>query len=180
MKLDKIVNSNKLIKNFFALRIKSFFGTSPVENLIFPVTAVLASGIICRNFTGRTHWLEITAVTVMLLSWVLSSLLSGFLKRWYFILLSAGLNLLPYVFFNAAEDSASELNEIFVLISEFTAVYSAEPILSLGITAFNLSVIITTATAVLMVTGFIIRKNARSSKEYCRVRLNMLSKGTEN
>lgn len=180
MKLDKIVKSNKLIKNFFILRIKAFFGTSPVENLIFPVTAVLASGMICRNFTGNTHWLEITAVTVMLLSWVLSSLLSGFLKRWYFILLSGGINLLPYLFFNAAEANPSEVNEIFVIISEFTALYSAEPILNLGITAFNLSVTITAASAVLMVIGFIIRKNARSSKEYCKVRLNMLSKGTEN
>lgn len=180
MKLDKTIRSNKLLKSFFTLKIKSFFGTTPAENLIFPVTAVLASGIICRNIAGNTHWLEITAAAVMLLSWVLSSLLSGFLKRWYFILLSGGINLLPYLFFNAAETNPSDINEIFVLISEFTVLYSAEPILNLGITAFNLSVTITAASAVLMVLGFIIRKNARSSKEYCKVRLSMLSKGAEN
>ncbi len=178
MKLDKIIGSNNLLKDFFAIRVKAVFNTTTPEGMLFPAAAALASGIICRNFTGSVHWLEITAVTVMLLSWVFSALLSGFLKRWHFIIFSAAFNLLPHLFFNAAETNPSEVNRILVSISEFTALFSAEPLINLGIDAFTVSAALAAASAVFMVIGFVIRKNARSSKEYCRVRLNMLSKGT--
>ena len=180
MKTDKLVQNHKVIAELFETRIKAFFHTTPAENMLFPLSAMFMSGFICRNYGGTTHYLEIIAVTVMLLSWIFSSLLSGFLKQWYFIFFSAGINLLPYLFFNAALTNPSDINAVFVSITEFTAVYAAEPIISLGIRAFDISLFITGATAVLMLTGFIIRKKARSSREYCKVRLSMLSKGTGN
>lgn len=180
MKIDNFFSSNKFTAWLLKVRVNAFFGTTAVEDMAFPAAAAFASGFICRNSGGSYGWLEITAVTVMLLAWAYSALSSGFLKRWHFIIFSASFNLLPYLFFNAAETNSSEVNRIFVYISEFTAVYAVKPIINLGIDAFTVSAFITGLTGVLMLTGFLIRKNARSSKEYCRVRLNMLSKGTEN
>ncbi len=178
MSIDKFLLSHKAAGEFFKTRINAFFNTTAGENMLFPLLASFMSGFICRNYNG--HFLEITAAAVMLLSWAFSALLSGFLKQWYFLFFSAGVNLLPYLFFNAALTNPSDINSIFVSITEFTAVYAAEPIISLGIKAFEVSAAITIMTAVLMLTGFIIRKNARSSREYCKIRLSMLSKGTEN
>ena len=180
MKLDKTISSHKWLRELFMVRVKAAFGTSAAENMTFPAAAAIASGVICRNFAGNAYWLEITAMTVMLLSWVFSGLLSGFLKRWHFIIFSTAFNLLPYLFFNAAETNPSDVNRIFVAASEFTAVYAVEPLIDSGIEAFTISAFIAGLTGVCMLIGFIIRKNARSSREYCRVRLNMLSKGTEN
>lgn len=180
MKLDKTISSHKLLRELFFVRVKASFNTTTAENMAFPAVAAIASGVICRNFSGGIHWLEITAMAVMLLSWVFSGLLSGFLKRWHFIIFSTAFNLLPYLFFNAAETNPSDVNRIFVAVSEFTAVYAVEPLINLGIKAFTISAFIAGITGVCMLIGFFIRKNARSSREYCKVRLNMLSKGTEN
>ncbi len=178
MNADKLISSNKHIKNLFRQRIEAFFGTTPAENMAFPLAATFASGFICRNFSG-VMWLEVTAVAVMLVSWALSSLLSGFLKQWYFIIFSSAVNFLPYLFFNAEAENASEVNRVLVAVCEFISYYSVEPVLNLGIEAFTVSAAIAAASGIFMLTGFIIRKNARSSREYCKVRLNMLG-GTEN
>lgn len=181
MKIDKLLTSNKFAAWLFRQRINAFFGTTAAENMVFPAAAAVASGFICRNFTGGVYWLEIAAVTVMLLAWALSSLLGGFLKRWYFIIFSAAFNLLPHILMNGQAET-SEIGTFLAEVSHFIAVYAAEPLLSAfsetGITPFILSAVITGGSGVLMLAGFIIRKNARSSREYCRVRLSML--GNEN
>ena len=179
MSTDKFIAEHKGAAHLFKIRINAFFNTTPAENMLFPLTAAFVSGFICRNYGGQGHYLEIISVTILFLSWIFSALLSGFLKQWYFIIFSAGVNLLPYLFFNAALSNPSDINGIFVSITEFTAIYAVMPIINLGIRAFDISVGITAGTAVLMFIGFIIRKNARSSREYCKVRLGMLSKGTE-
>lgn len=180
MSIDKLVQTNKVAAELFKIRINAFFNTTPAENMLFPLLSGFMSGFICRNYGGQGFYPEILAVAVMLLSWIFSALLSGFLKQWYFIIFSAAVNLLPYLFFNAAHTNPSDINGIFVAITEFTAVYAVLPLINLGIRAFDISVGITAGTALFMLIGFIIRKKARSSREYCRVRLSMLSKGTEN
>lgn len=177
---DNLFSSNKFAAWLLKIRVNAFFGTTPAENMVFPAAAALASGFICRFNGDERQWLQLTALSVMLLSWVLSSLLSGFLKQWYFLCFSAAFNLLPHIFLNAAETDTSQINRILVTISEFTVIFSAKPLLQLGIEAFELSAIIAGGSGALMLIGFLIRKNARSSREYCKVRLNMLSKGTEN
>ncbi len=179
MNIDKLITSNRWFKKCFRIRIEAFFHTTGGENIAFPAAASVAAGIICHNFSGSLMWLETTAAAVMLLSWVYSSFLSGFLKQWYFFIFSAAYNLLPYLFFNAAKTNPSEINKIFVEISNFLMGYGMRPLTSPGIEPFTVSASVAAGTGICMLIGFWARKNARSSREYCKVRLGMLGDGTE-
>lgn len=177
VKIDKLLTSNKFAAWLFRQRVIAVFGTTSAENMAFPAAAAIASGFICRNFAGEIYWLESVCVTVMLLAWVLSSLLAGFMKRWHFLIFSAGFNLLPHLFMNRQE-GVSDMSVFLAEASRFIAVYSSEPMVTAlsqtGITPFILSAFITGGSGALMLAGFFIRKNARSSREYCKVRLSML------
>ena len=170
--LDRFLDAHPWLFDFFRLRIVAFFGTSPAENVCFPLFAAFACGIM--NCSSAFGWISSAIFVLMLLSWVLSSLLSGFLKRWYFIVFSAAFNLLPYVFINAAEKEIDDVNEILAFISRFTSVYANAPLVNMGIDSFVVSATIAGGSALFMLLGFLIRGSLKNSRAYCRIRLSML------
>ena len=176
--LDRFVTSNIHAASFMQLRVVAFFGTTPAENIAFPAIASVACGFICMEY-GTEHFLSIAALCIMLLSWVLSSLLSGFLRRWYFIFYAAAFNLLPYLFISEAEKESSQINEILAYSTRLISETAVSPLSSLGADAFNVSAVIAAVSAVCVLAGAYIRKNARSSRAYCKIRLSMLSSGKE-
>lgn len=180
MNIDKLLNSNKQLEKLYSSRINSAFKTTTGENMIIPVAASLASGIICHNFQETGRPLEYIVFAVMLISWILSGFLAGFLKKWYHIIFCAAFNLLPFLFFNAGENTSSEVNKILVSAFSFTSDYNFEPILNLGINAFTAALILTAVSGISMLAGFYIRKSSRSLKTYCRLRVEMLNNGAEN
>lgn len=176
--LDRFVTSNVRAASFMQLRVVAFFGTTPAENMAFPAVASLACGFICSEY-GSEHYTAIIAVCVMILSWILSSLLSGFLRRWYFIPYAAAFNLLPYLFISEAEKGGEQINEILAFATSVISETAVSPLSSLGLNGFTVSAIIAGLSALCVLIGFYIRKNARSSRAYCKIRLNMLSSGKE-
>lgn len=176
--LDRIVASNAVAAHFVQLRTEAFFGTSGAENMAFPAAASIACGFICSE-KGSEHPMAVIASCVMVLAWILGGLLSGFLRRWYFIPYSAVFNLLPYLFIKEAGTSGSETDAILAFGTRLISETAVSPFLSLGIDSFTASVIIAAAASFCVVTGFYIRKNARSSRAYCKIRINMLSKEKE-
>lgn len=175
---DRIVTSNIHAASFVQLRVESFFGTSGAENLAFPAAASLACGFICAE-KGADHPLTITALCVMIVAWLLGGLLSGFLRRWYFIPYAAVFNLLPYLFITKTETGGSESDKILAFGTRLVSETAVSPLLWTGFDSFVLSAVIAGATALCVVIGFFVRKNARSSRAYCKIRINMLSGGKE-
>ncbi len=175
---DRIVTSNIRAASFVQLRVEAFFGTSGAENLAFPAAASLACGFICTE-KGADHPLTIAALCVMLMAWLLGGLLSGFLRRWYFIPYAAAFNLLPYLFISNAETGGSQTDKILAFGTRLVSETAVSPLLWLELDSFILSAIIAAASALCVVIGFYVRKNARSSRAYCKIRINMLSGGKE-
>lgn len=176
--LDRIVTSNVHAAGFMQLRVEAFFRTSSAENMAFPAAASAACGFICAE-KGADHPLAIAAVCLMIISWILSGLLSGFLRRWYFIPYAAIFNLLPYLFISETEKGGSESDEILAFGTRLVSETAVSPLSALGIDSFTVSAIIAGAAALCVVIGFYVRKNARSSRAYCKIRINMLSNGKE-
>lgn len=176
--LDKFVTSNIHAASFMQLRVEAFFGTSAAENLAFPAAASLACGFICAE-NGAEHPMSIAALCVMVLSWILSGLLSGFLRRFYFIPYAAVFNLLPYLFISEAEKGGSQSDAILAYGTRLLSETAVSPVLALGIDSFTASAIIAGLSVICVLIGFYIRKNARSSRAYCKIRINMLSGGKE-
>ncbi len=176
--LDKFVTSNIHAASFMQLRVEAFFGTSAAENLAFPAVASLACGFICAE-NGAEHPMSIAALCVMVLSWILSGLLSGFLRRFYFIPYAAVFNLLPYLFISEAEKGGSQSDVILAYGTRLLSETAVSPVLALGIDSFTASAIIAGLSVICVLIGFYIRKNARSSRAYCKIRINMLSGGKE-
>ncbi len=176
--LDKFVTSNIHAASFMQLRVEAFFGTSAAENLAFPAAASLACGFICSE-NGAEHPMSIAALCVMILSWILSGLLSGFLRRFYFIPYTAVFNLLPYLFISEAEKGGSESDRILAFGTQLISETAVSPLSGIGIDGFTASAAIAVISAVCVLIGFYIRKNARSSRAYCKIRINMLSNGKE-
>lgn len=175
---DRIVTSNVHAASFVQLRTESFFGTSGAENMAFPAAASAACGFICAE-NGADHPLSIAALCVMILAWLLSGMLSGFLRRWYFIPYAAVFNLLPYLFINETRTGGSESDVVLAFGTSIISEAAVSPLLALGIDSFTASAVIAAAASLCVVIGFCIRKNARSSRAYCKIRINMLSKGKE-
>ena len=175
---DRIVTSNVHAASFVQLRTESFFGTSGAENVAFPAAASAACGFICAE-NGADHPLSIAALCVMILAWLLGGMLSGFLRRWYFIPYAAIFNLLPYLFISEAEKGGSQSDEILAFGTRLVSETAVSPVLALGIDSFTASAVIAGAAALCVLIGFYIRKNARSSRAYCKIRINMLSGGKE-
>jgi len=169
--LDRFVEKFPFLFDFLRVRITAFFKTTPTENICFPVAAVFACGIL--NWYGSADWLCIAAFVIMLLSWILSSLLSGFLKRWYFIIYCAAFNLLPHLFINTAEREADSVNEILAFISRLVT-YGNAPLINMGADSFVISAVISGGSLLFMFIGFYFRKNLKKSRAYCKIRLNML------
>lgn len=176
--IDRIVTSNLHLASFMQIRVEAFFRTSPAENLAFPAAAALACGFICGEY-GSSHPLSITSLCVMITAWILSGLLSGFLRRWYFIPYSVVFNLLPYLFISEAEKGGSESDRILAFGTRLVSETAVSPLSALGIDGFTASAVIAGVTALCVFIGFYIRKNARSSRAYCKIRINMLSAGKE-
>ena len=175
---DRIVTSNVHAAGFMQLRIESFFGTSGAENIAFPAAASAACGFICAD-KGADHPLAIAALCVMVIAWLLGGLLSGFLRRWYFIPYAGVFNLLPYLFIKETETGGSETDIILAFATRLVSETAVSPLSVLGLDSFTSSAAIAAAAALCVVIGFYIRKNARSSRAYCKIRINMLSKGKE-
>ena len=176
--IDRIVTSNLHAASFMQLRVEAFFGTGAAENLAFPAAASLACGFICAE-NGSEHYMSVAALCVMVLAWLLGGLLSGFLRRWYFIPYSAVFNLLPYLFISEAEKGGSPSDEILAFGTRLVSETAVSPLTALGIDSFTASAVIAGASALCVLIGFYIRKNARSSRAYCKIRINMLSGGKE-
>lgn len=168
---DRFIEKYSFISDYFRLKVISLFNTTPMENICFPAAAVFACGIFNFKEFGI---LSAAVFVIMLLSWILSSLLSGFLKRWYFIGFSAAFNLLPHVFINTAEKEVDAVNEILAFISRLTVIYANNPLIESGADPFAVSAAITVGTALFMILGFIIRRKLKNSHAYCRIRLSML------
>lgn len=169
--LDRFAEKYPFVFDFFRVRITAFFKTTPTENICFPVAAVFACGIL--NWYGSAEWLSIAAFAVMLLSWILSSLLSGFLKRWYFIIYCAAFNLLPHLFISTAEKEVDAVNEILAFISRLVT-YGNAPLINMGADSFVISAAIVGGSVLFVIVGFYCRKSLKKSRAYCKIRLSML------
>lgn len=180
LKFDKTITSHKLLNKFFQSRIKAFFSTTTAENLAFPVFSSFVCGFIVTCGNENQLWLKIFSFAVMVLSWLLGALLSGFLKRFHFAFFAAAFHLLPYIFINPANTNSTQINKILIYLSEFAVINQAKLIAPSGLTPFKFSAGLAAASAILVFAGYVIRKNARSSKEYCRARLSQLSGGSED
>lgn len=168
---DRFLEKYPFIFDFFRVRITAFFKTTPAENILFPILAVFACGIL--NWYGSTDWLCVSAFVLMLLSWILSSLLSGFLKRWYFIIYCVAFNLLPHLFISTAEKETDAVNEVLAFISRLVT-YGNVPINDLGVDPFVISAVIAGGSVFFTLVGFYCRGKLRKSRAYCKIRLSML------
>ena len=128
---------------------------------------------------GGINWGSVGLFRFDLVAWLLGGLLSGFLRRWYFIPFSAVFNLLPYLFISEAEKGGSPSDEILAFGTRLVSETAVSPLTALGIDSFTASAVIAGASALCVLIGFYIRKNARSSRAYCKIRINMLSGGKE-
>ncbi len=176
--LDRFVTSHIRAASFMQLRVEAFFGTTSAENMAFPAAASAACGFICAEY-GSEHPLAITALCVMLTAWVLGGLLSGFMRRWHFIPFAAVFNLLPYLFISETEKGGSKSDEILAFGTRLVSETAVSPLSALGLDGFTASAVLAGITVLCVFIGFYVRKNARSSRAYCKIRINMLSGGKE-
>ncbi len=175
---DRLVAASYHAASFMQLRVEAFFKTTPAENMVFPAASSLACGFITAE-KGADNPLAIAAFCVMAVSWCLSGMLSGFLRRWYFIIYAAVFNLLPYLFISEAEKTGTQADKILAFASRIVSETAVSPILPLGFDSFTASAVIAGLCAICVLIGFYFRKNARSSRAYCKIRINMLSSGKE-
>ncbi len=175
---DRLVAASYHAASFMQLRVEAFFKTTAAENMAFPAAASLACGFITAE-NGTDSPLSIAALCVMVISWGLGGMLGGFLRRWYFIIYAAVFNLLPYLFISEAEKSGAQSDKILAFGTRIISETAVSPVNTFGIDSFTASAAIAGFTALCVLTGFYFRKNARSSRAYCKIRINMLSSGKE-
>ena len=171
---DRLVAASYHAASFMQLRVEAFFGTTAAENMAFPAAASLACGFIVSE-KGADNALSIAAFCVMVAAWCLGGMLGGFLRRWYFIIYSAVFNLLPYLFISEAEKNGMQSDKILAFGTQIISETAVSPVLPLGVDSFTASAVIAGLTALCVLIGFYFRKNARSSRAYCKIRINMLS-----
>ncbi len=163
--------------------LRSLFGTSLADNMIFTASAAVACGLSAISGEPlRSAYPFIFAA--MALAWIFGSAAAGFLKQWFFLFYAAGFWFLPRLFIDAARsptktEEFTALNEMLARLAELITEAAPKILTEHEEIRFTASEIFLAVSLLLFFAGFLARKRAKRSRLYCEIRLKMIQNPSE-
>lgn len=172
LKTDSFLAAHPLAARFAEKRIRAAFATGTGENIAVHAAATFACALLL--FGAPFEWVYYLGFAVMLAVWLSAALLAGFMRQWLFPVYSAVLRFLPILLLNGRNVHTGALDELLTqlcsLVTDciFVPLYALEPEMS------TLCAIFFGIEALLFAIGFFLRKSAKRSCFYCKIRIQML------
>lgn len=173
-RIDRLAAAHPSFRKYAGERIELFFGTSLHANIWACLTAGIAAGILANS---PNDVIRVMSFAVLLIVWLFSSLLAGFMKQYPFIFFTAVYYILPQVIIiNGEPGTGTGMRETqyfvsdiasAVWVSPFTAVITELDFSTVGYIFFGIYLLI-------FFLGARLRSSAKHSELYCRTRLEQL------
>lgn len=170
-RIDRFAAKHPLFRKYAEERIDIFFNTGLHVNIDIFITAGITGGLLSHSGNDVLKW---GALAAMLLVWLMSAALAGFMKQWMFIFFEAVYFVLPQIIM--IPDNGEALRETQYFVSDIVRAVWAYPIAELipGLDHSTMSYILLVIYILIFLAGTRLRTAAKHSELYCRTRLGQL------
>lgn len=172
LKTDSFISEHPLAARFAEKRICAAFATGTGENIAVHAAATIACAFLL--FGAPFEWVYYLGFAIMIAVWVSTALLAGFMRQWLFPVYSAVLRFLPLLLLGGHDAHTGAVDELLTQLCSLVTDCVFVPLYPLEPDRTTLCIFFFGAEAALFLAGIFLRKNAKQSRFYCKIRIKML------
>lgn len=172
LKTDSFIAAHPIAARFAEKRIRAVFATGTGENISVHAAATFACAFLL--FGAPFEWVYYLGFAVMLAVWPSAALLAGFMRQWLFPVYSAVLRFLPLLLLGGRNPHTGALDELLTQLCSLVTDCVFVPLYALEPDRTMLCAVFFGIEAALFIAGIFLRKSAKQSRFYCKIRIQML------